>query len=150
MSAKSTARPASPRPRGHRAGRTLLSQRGGAQPVQQQPELPAGQDPQFDLYAVSTGSGTCTFDLSPDKLYVVVMSAGHVIWDFGRLRRRRRPGQPSSPAASRSQESVTWNRSITLPGCVTLASAARPGTYQAQARTPVDSPVQDASSFAAG
>ena len=34
------------------------------------------------------------------------------------------------------QTAVTWNRAITLPGCVTLASSARPGSYQAQARTP--------------
>ena len=34
------------------------------------------------------------------------------------------------------QEYFTWNRAITLPGCVTLASSARPGSYQAQARTP--------------
>ena len=33
------------------------------------------------------------------------------------------------------QEHFTWNRAITLPGCVTLASSARPGSYQAQART---------------
>ena len=42
-----------------------------------------------------------------------------------------------------AQESVTWNRSMTLPGCVTLASAAPSGIYQVQARTAaVDSPVR--------
>jgi hypothetical protein len=41
------------------------------------------------------------------------------------------------------QKSVTWNRTISLPGCVTLASWARPGRYQVQAKSgPVTSPVR--------
>ena len=42
---------------------------------------PAGQDPEFGVNAVSTAPGTCTFDLSPARLHLVVMSAGRVIWD---------------------------------------------------------------------
>jgi hypothetical protein len=102
-----------------------------------------GQDPEFDLYAVSTGSGTCSFNTSPAKLHVVVMSAGRIIWDSADCTK----GSASQVAwLSRgvpAQESVTWNRSISLPGCVTLASAARPGTYQVQARSAsVDSQVR--------
>ena len=41
------------------------------------------------------------------------------------------------------QGSLSWNRTISLPGCVTVASSARPGTYQVQARdTSVASPVR--------
>ncbi len=47
------------------------------------------------------------------------------------------------PAGVPAQVSVTWNRAITLPGCVTLASAVRPGRYQVQARTATgDTPVR--------
>jgi hypothetical protein len=39
--------------------------------------------------------------------------------------------------------SLSWNRTISLPGCVTVASSARPGTYQVQARdASVASPVR--------
>jgi hypothetical protein len=106
-------------------------------------EYYAGQDPVFDLYAVSTGSGTCAFDTGPDKLHVVVMSSGRIIWDSADC-----PHGDANQVADLSrgvpmQESVTWNRSISLPGCVTLASAARPGNYQVQARSAtVDSPVR--------
>jgi hypothetical protein len=92
-----------------------------------------GQDPQFGVDAVSTAPGTCTFDLSPTQLHLVVMSAGRVIWDSADCARdgtqlsRLTRGIPV-------QESFTWNRAITLPGCVTLASSARPGSYSAQAR----------------
>jgi hypothetical protein len=71
------------------------------------------------------------------------MSSGRVIWDSADCVR----GQPDRAAElSRgvpAQESITWNRAITLPGCVTLASSARPGAFQVQARTAtVASPVR--------
>jgi hypothetical protein len=99
------------------------------------PDYGGGQDPDFTVDAVSTASGACAFNTSPAKLYVVVMSSGRIIWDSadcargpaGRVTDLRR-GVPA-------QESVRWHRTISLPGCVTLASAARPGTYQVQART---------------
>jgi hypothetical protein len=106
-------------------------------------EYHAGQDPEFDLYAVSTGSGTCSFSLSPAKLHVVVMSAGRIIWDSADCVHGTANQVAWLSRGVPAQESVTWNRSISLPGCVTLAAAARPGTYQVQARSAaVDSPVR--------
>jgi len=96
---------------------------------------PSGQNPQFGVNAVSTAPGTCTFDPSPTQLHLVVMSAGRVIWDSADCAR----GGTQLSKLTRGipvQEYFTWNRAITLPGCVTLASSARPGSYQAQARTP--------------
>ncbi len=97
---------------------------------------PAGQNPQFDVDAVSTAPGTCTFNLSSSQLYLVVMSAGHVIWDSTDCGVSGRTRLSSLTRGIPVQEHFTWKRAITLPGCVTLASAARPGSYQAQARTP--------------
>jgi hypothetical protein len=38
---------------------------------------------------------------------------------------------------------VTWRRIVSLPGCVTVASSARPGGYQVQAKdSSVASPVR--------
>jgi hypothetical protein len=106
-------------------------------------EYYAGQDPVFDLYAVSTGSGTCAFDTGPDKLHVVVMSSGRIIWDSADCDRGNANQVAYLSRGVPEQESITWNRSISLPGCVTLASAARAGTYQVQARSAtVDSPVR--------
>jgi hypothetical protein len=94
----------------------------------------AGQYPVFEVYAVSTASRACTFNLSPAKLHVLVSSSGRVIWDSADCNR----GQPNKRAELRrgvpAQESLSWNRTISLPGCVTVASSARPGTYQVQAR----------------
>jgi hypothetical protein len=97
---------------------------------------PSGQNPQFDVNVVSTAAGTCTFDLSPAQLHVVVMSAGRVIWDSADCARGDGTQLRKLARGVPVQDYFTWNRAITLPGCVTLASSARPGSYQAQARTP--------------
>lgn len=93
-----------------------------------------GQDPQFDVYAVSTSAGRCPLDLGPAKLSVVVMASGRIIWDSADC-----PGGSPGRVAELSRgvpatESIAWNRAVSLPGCVTLASARR-GSYQVQART---------------
>ena len=97
-------------------------------------EYRRGQDPEFDLYAVSTASGTCSFDTAPGNLHVVVISADHVVWDSADCARGETSRVVKLTRGIPAQESVTWNRAITLSGCVTLASSASPGTYQVQAR----------------
>ena len=96
---------------------------------------PAGQDPEFGVNAVSTAPGTCTFDLSPAQLHLVVMSAGRVIWDSADCLRGGGAQLSRLTRGVPAEEFFTWNRAITLPGCVTLATSARPGSYAAQART---------------
>jgi hypothetical protein len=104
---------------------------------------PAGQFPAFQIYAVSTASRTCSFDASPHRLHVQVTSSGRVIWDSADCTR----GEPNRDIRLRrgvpAEASVTWRRDISLPGCVTVASSARAGSYQAQARDgSVASPVR--------
>jgi hypothetical protein len=97
---------------------------------------PSGQDPQFGVNAVSTAPGTCTFNVSPAQLHLVVMLAGRVIWDSADCARGGGTQLRKLTRGIPVQEYFTWNRAITLPGCITLASSARLGSYQVQARTP--------------
>ena len=99
------------------------------------PSNSGGHDPQFEVYAVSTASGPCTFDLSPGRLHLTVMWAGRVVWDSADCARGDASRVARLSRGVPAQESITWNRTITLPGCVELASQARPGTYEVQART---------------
>jgi hypothetical protein len=99
------------------------------------PSYSGGQDPKFDVYAVSTAALPCTFDLGPGALHLEVMSSGRVIWDSGDCARSHRTWTARLSRGVPVLESITWNRAITLPGCVTLASSARAGTYQARAST---------------
>jgi hypothetical protein len=103
----------------------------------------AGQYPSFQIDAVSTASRTCSFDLSPHRLHVQVMSSGRIIWDSADCTR----GEPNRSIQLRrgvpAEASATWRRTISLPGCVTVASSARPGSYQVQTRdASVASPVR--------
>ncbi len=99
------------------------------------PSYSGGQDPQFSVYAVSTAALPCTFDLGPGTLHLEVMSSGRIIWDSGDCARSDDTWAARLTRGVPTLESITWNRTITLPGCVTLASSARAGTYQAQAST---------------
>jgi hypothetical protein len=99
------------------------------------PSYSGGQDPKFAVYAVSTAAGVCTFDLGPGKLHLEVMSSGRIIWDSGDCARSDSTWIARLSRGVPVLESITWNRTITLPGCVTLASSARAGDYQAQAWT---------------
>jgi hypothetical protein len=99
------------------------------------PDYSGGQNPKFAVYAVSTAAGTCTFDLGPGTLHLEVLSSGRVIWDSGDCARSESTWTARLSRGVPVLESITWNRTITLPGCVTLASSVRAGTYQAQAST---------------
>jgi hypothetical protein len=99
------------------------------------PSYSTHEFPEFDVYAVSTAAGTCTVNLGPGQLHLTVMSAGRVIWDSADCSRGDGNQDDQLSRGVPVQTSITWNRAITLPGCVTLASSARPGTYQAQVRT---------------
>jgi len=99
------------------------------------PSYSIGQDPHFDVYVVSTASGTCTFDLGHGGLHVTVMWAGRVVWDSADCARTDATQVDRLSRGVPVQNSITWNRTITLPGCIVLASSARPGTYEVQART---------------
>jgi hypothetical protein len=99
------------------------------------PSYSTREFPEFDVYAVSTAPGTCTVNLGPSQLRLTVMSAGRVIWDSADCSRGDGNQDDQLSRGVPVQTSITWNRAITLPGCVTLASSARPGTYQAQVRT---------------
>jgi hypothetical protein len=99
------------------------------------PSYSGWQDPKFAVYAVSTVAGSCTFNLGPGTLHLEVMSSGRIIWDSGDCARSDDTWTARLSRGVPVLESITWNRTITLPGCVTLASSARAGTYQAQAST---------------
>lgn len=99
-----------------------------------------GQLPLFQVYAVSTTAASCSFN--PAQLQVQVMASGRIVWDSADCARNAgRTVQLTRGVPA--QASITWNRSITLPGCQVLAPSARAGGYTVQARTAtVQSPVR--------
>ena len=100
-----------------------------------EPSYPSGQDPLFEVYIVSTAPGTCTFDLGHGGLHLTVMWAGRIIWDSADCARTDATQVERLSRGVPVQDSIAWNRTITLPGCIEVASSVRPGTYEVQART---------------
>ncbi len=104
------------------------------------PSYGPNQFPRFDVYAVSTSSGSCAFD--PGQLQVVVLSSGRIVWDSADCEHASGRDVELTRGVP-VQAGVTWNRAVTLPGCQLLASSARAGSYTVQARTAtVQSPVR--------
>jgi hypothetical protein len=105
------------------------------------PSYTAGEYPQFQVYAVSTYAGSCQFN--PGQLQVNVMSEGRIIWDSSDCSRGSDAHVAELARGVPAQAAVVWNRTITLPGCQVLATNARDGWYQVQARTnTVTSPIR--------
>lgn len=94
----------------------------------------AGEDPRFEVYVVSTAPAACTFGLGPARLQVQVTSAGRVVWDSADCARAGSSRVATLNRGVPSQESITWNRTSTLPGCATLTSSVRPGSYQVRVK----------------
>jgi hypothetical protein len=99
-----------------------------------------GQEPQFEVYAVSTAHGACNLAFSPSAVRVMVTSQGHVVWDSAacgsggvasaRGPVRFRPGVPRVAT-------VTWSRRAGTAGCAGPAGAraGAAGTYEVLATT---------------
>ena len=103
----------------------------------------SGRDPQFSVYAVSTGAQPCALAIGPAKLQVLVMSSGRIVWTSADCAKASSTRTVKLKRGVPVTETVSWNRNVSLPGCQTLASSAPAGTYQVQARTgTVSSPVR--------
>src|ERR1700744_4709614 len=103
----------------------------------------SGRDPQFSVYAVSTGAQPCALAIGPAKLQVLVMSSGRIVWPSADCAKASSTRTVKLKRGVPVTETVSWNRNVSLPGCQTLASSAPAGTYQVQARTgTVSSPVR--------
>jgi hypothetical protein len=94
-----------------------------------------GNQPQFDVYAVSTAPGTCLMPFGPGSVRVIVTRHGQVVWDSATCR-------PASPSAAQVRFelgvpqllTVSWNRAAAGPaGCAGSLPAGASGTFEAVA-----------------
>jgi len=92
-----------------------------------------GQLPVFDVDVVSTSPRTCTFNVGPKFLAVVVTSGGDRIWSSadcvagaGSLVTDLVKGVPAVLP-------ISWGRQTSAPGCFVPATRAHAGSYRAAA-----------------
>ncbi|HWG65505.1 MAG TPA: hypothetical protein VG253_27800 [Streptosporangiaceae bacterium] len=94
-----------------------------------------GALPHFQVDVVSTAARTCSFDIGPKNVQVIVRSGNARVWGSGDC---ARSGKSSMTKLARGVPTVlrfTWNRTTSSPGCRLARTAARPGTYTATARS---------------
>ena len=107
------------------------------------PTITPGSIPSSSVYAVSTASRACTFDLGPGQ----AARAGHVVGPrhlgFGRLHpRRAEPAPPNSAAASRSRSRSPGTAPSACPAASRWRRRRAPAPTRCRPRTPaVASPV---------
>lgn len=97
------------------------------------PSYAAGDEPEFSVYAVSTGSAPCTMPYGAGAVSVVVTRHGQVVWDSAACK----------PAAAKPVQftqgvpqvlTFAWNRKATSPaGCAGSLPASASGTLDAVA-----------------
>jgi hypothetical protein len=92
-----------------------------------------GQLPVFNLDVVSTSARTCTFNVGPKFLALVITSGGARIWDSadcvagaGSLVTYLVKGVPTVLP-------ISWGRQTSTPGCAASAARVPSGTYAAAA-----------------
>ena len=90
-----------------------------------------GQTPSFSLNVVSTGQATCSFNVGPGRLALVIREGPVRIWSSadcvrgsGSLITALRRGVPTVLA-------ISWNRQTSAPGCTGRARRVPPGIYTA-------------------
>jgi hypothetical protein len=89
-----------------------------------QAEYGPGQQPQFEVYAVSTAPGSCRLVFGPTAVRVVVTQHGQVLWDSAACP----AGTPAASPVSFTQgvpqvAALSWNRAASTPGCAGSAPA---------------------------
>jgi hypothetical protein len=97
----------------------------------------AGQQPRFEVYAVSTALGTCELAYGPSAVRVVVTRKGQVMWDSAACAPQGRA--PVALGPSRFTQGVprvtaiTWDRRASSIGCAGAVPAGATGAFDAVA-----------------
>lgn len=91
------------------------------------------QPPEFDVYVVSTAAGTCSFNVGPRYLAVLVANGSRRVW--GSADCAAAPGSLVTDLARGVPVvlPVSWDLQTSAPGCRAAAGQATAGSYTATA-----------------
>jgi hypothetical protein len=91
-----------------------------------------GQQPQFEVYAVSTGPAPCDLAYGSSVVRVMVTSQGHVVWDSAACDSRG-PGPGRFTPGVPRVVTVSWNGRAGIAGCAGPAGTGTAGAFDAVA-----------------
>jgi hypothetical protein len=95
------------------------------------------EQPQFEVYAVSTAPGACTLAFGPSFVQVVVVWHGHVLWDSAQCPLSLSGHRATATEPARFTQGVpqvadlSWNRQARNPGCAGSVPAGASGRVDA-------------------
>jgi hypothetical protein len=89
--------------------------------------------PHFTITVVSTAGRACQANVGPRYLTLVIESGGVREWGSGDCVKGGGTQVKMLARGVPVQRRLTWNRTLSSPGCRLPASTARPGTYTATA-----------------
>jgi hypothetical protein len=99
-----------------------------------QPRYGPGQQPHFEVYAVSTAPGSCTLAWGISLIRVVVTRDGQVLWDSSACPASANAAKPVLFTQGVPQvAALSWNRTAGTLGCAGSAPAGTWGTVDAVA-----------------
>jgi hypothetical protein len=94
-----------------------------------------GQQPKFEVYAVSTAAGPCDLPYGPSVVRVIVTRQGQVLWDSAACR-----GRAEAKAKAELFEqgvpqlvTLTWSRQASPAGCARSVPVKTTGAFDAVA-----------------
>jgi hypothetical protein len=89
--------------------------------------------PEFTINVVSTDAEACAFNVGPQYLTLVISSGGVRAWGSADCTRGSGTKVAMLGRGVPVEQKITWDRTLSAPGCHMPATAARPGTYTAVA-----------------
>lgn len=89
--------------------------------------------PEFTIDVVSTDSRTCAFNVGARYLTLVISSGGVREWGSDDCTSGSQSRPEMLARGVPVQKTITWDRTLSAPGCHLTPTAARPGTYTATA-----------------
>jgi hypothetical protein len=99
-----------------------------------QAQYSPGQQPRFEVYAVSTAPGSCTLAFGPSFVQVIVVRHGQVLWDSAECPASAPAARPLRFMQGVPQVAVlSWNRKARTSGCAGTVPAGTWGRVDAVA-----------------
>ncbi|HEX4788334.1 MAG TPA: hypothetical protein VH372_07710 [Actinospica sp.] len=98
------------------------------------PGYSPGQEPAFDVYAVSTRAHACELAFGQSSVRVVVTRHKRVVWDSAACKAHGAGARPVTFAEGVPREvTLTWNRKAAGAGCSGSLVPGEWGTFEAVA-----------------
>lgn len=94
----------------------------------------SGSTPNITLTIANTSSADCQRDIGAGANEIVITSGGYHVWSSDDCDPSEATDEQVLEPGAQAQVTVTWDRTLSAPGCTGAGSAAQPGTYEVEGR----------------